>query len=297
MLSLVKKENMKSAIRLIIKTYCPLAKPGIILGNAITAAGGFALASKGQFDFLLFLATLVGISLIIACSCVCNNYIDREMDAKMNRTKKRAFVKGEIDPKKALFSAGLLGLLGVAVLALYANYLTAGIGALGFLLYVAVYSPIKYRTHHATLIGSIAGAIPPVVGYTAVSNHLDLGAILVFGLIVMWQMPHFFAIAIYRLKDYTNASIPILPITKGLKRTKIQMVFYTLGFILVGSLPTVFGLANGVLLAVAGMLGIAWLGICLKGFKTDNNVKWAREVFLFSLWVVMGVCLAIPFSF
>jgi protoheme IX farnesyltransferase len=276
------------------KTYCSLTKPGIILGNLITAAGGFALASRKQFDVRLFLATLVGLSLIIASACVFNNFIDRDLDEKMARTQHRALVKGLITPHCAITFAIFLGLLGTFLLMLFVNLLTVGIALFGFFVYVVLYSFSKYRSTHGTLIGSIAGAVPPVVGYCAVSHHFDGGALLLFMMIAMWQMPHFFAIAIYRLEDYSNASIPVLPIKKGMRMTKIQMLLYIIAFMTISLMLTLFHYTGYLYLIVTALLGIAWIWLCIRGFTCSNDQLWARKMFFFSLIVVTALCFVIP---
>ncbi|MGA8165602.1 MAG: heme o synthase [Waddliaceae bacterium] len=278
------------------KTYCLLTKPGIILGNIITMSGGFALASKGNIDVGLFLATLAGLALVIASGCVFNNYIDRDFDEKMARTKHRALVMGLVSTRQAMVFAIVLGVFGALFLALFTNLLTVMIALLGFFVYVVLYSISKYRSIHGTLVGSIAGAVPPVVGYCAVSNCLDAGALIVFTMIVMWQMPHFFAIAIYRLEDYLAASIPVLPIKKGIHRTKIHMMAYILAFMIASFLLTVFNYTGYTYLVIAALLGIAWLCLCVQGLNCDNHQHWARNMFLFSLVIVVVQCLIIPFN-
>ena len=203
-----------------IKTYYLLTKPGIIYGNSINTAGGFLLAAKGVIDPLLFLAALIGTAFVIGSACVFNNYIDREIDEKMARTKKRALVTGDIPVKNALIFGTLLGILGFLILFSYTNLLTGVIGVIGVVMYVVVYGYFKRRTVHGTLIGSISGAIPPVAGYTAVTNLIDTGAILLFLILVFWQMPHFYAIAVYRIEDYKKAGIPVLSVVKGIPTTK-----------------------------------------------------------------------------
>jgi heme o synthase len=274
-----------------IKTYYMLTKPGIIIGNAITTAGGFALASKGHFDVLLFLATLIGLCLVIASAGVFNNYLDRESDKKMERTKNRPLVTKIITEQKALIFAAALGISGLIVLILYTNLLTVLITVAGFFIYVVLYVIWKYRSIHGTLLGSISGAIPPIVGYCAVSNRLDTGALLLFIILVMWQMPHFFAIAMYRLKDYAAAAIPVLPVKKGNYVTKVHMFFYILGFIVATTLPTLFHYTGYTYLVSTFVLGVIWLFLCIKGFKSLNDERWARQMFLFSLVVIMGLCL------
>jgi protoheme IX farnesyltransferase len=187
------------------------------------------------------LLTLIGLSFVIASSCVFNNYIDRHVDAKMARTKKRALATGEISIKNALIFGILLGLIGGSLLLIYTNLLTFFIAFAGFLIYVFPYSFGKYRTSYGTLIGSIAGAAPPLVGYCAVSNHFDLGALILFLIVVFWQMPHFYAIALYRFNDYSRAGIPVLPVKKGAYVTKMHMVLYTVAFIIAAVMLTVVG--------------------------------------------------------
>lgn len=263
-----------------------LVKPGIIMGNAITAASGFVLASKGHFDFWLFLMTLIGLSLIIASGCAFNNYIDRDADKKMTRTQGRVLARGALSNQVALVSASLLGLAGALLLFVYVHPLPAAIAIAGFVIYVLAYSLMKYRTTHATLIGSIAGAVPPVVGYTAVSHQLDLGALLLFAMIALWQMPHFYAIAIYRLDEYAAASIPVLPVKEGIQKTKVQMVVYAAAFFISALLPAFFGYTGKVYLISAALLGSIWLFMSIQGFKAGNDKQWARKMFLFSLIIV-----------
>lgn len=275
-----------------IKTYYMLTKPGIILGNLITTAAGFILASKGPIDIVLFLVTLLGLALVIASGCICNNYLDRKADAKMKRTKNRALVKKLISPQKAIFFAAFLGILGVFVLGFFTNLLATLIAIAGFLIYVILYGILKYKSIHGTLIGSLSGAVPPVIGYVAVSNQLDLGALLLFMIVVLWQMPHFFAIAIYRYDDYKAASIPVLPTKKGIKTTKVNMLFYLIAFIIVSALLTVFGYTGLTYLGITTILGLIWLFLCLQGFKAKNNILWARKMFVFSLIMITVQCIA-----
>lgn len=273
--------------------YYLITKPGIIMGNIITVAAGFALASQGSLDYGLCFATLLGLTLVMASACVFNNYIDRSVDQKMERTKKRALVTGVISVRNAIIFASFLGLSGVAVLALATNLLTLSIASAGFFIYVLLYSLWKCRTVYGTAIGSLAGAVPPLVGYCALSNRLDLGAVIFFAIMVLWQMPHFFAIAIYRLEDYAAASIPVLPLAKGVHSTKIRMLFYIAAFILSSLLLPLFGYTGYLYLIVTALLGITWFWLGVKGFKCANDAVWARGMFRFSLVAITGLCIMI----
>lgn len=276
-----------------IRTYYLLTKPGIIMGNLITTIAGFALASKGHVDVWLFLATLLGLALTIASACVFNNYIDRDIDGKMERTKNRALVKKLISGKNAIAFAILLGLAGISVLAMYTNFLTVIVTIAGFLVYVILYYICKYRSIYGTFVGSLSGAVPPVIGYCAVSNQLDAGALILFMIMFLWQMPHFFAIAIYRFDDYAAASIPVLPVKKGMYITKIHMVLYTVAFIFATLLLTLYGYTGYAYLIVAALLGFSWLWLGLNGFKCQNDKLWARQMFVLSLVVITVLCLMI----
>jgi len=280
-----------------IKTYYLLTKPGIIIGNLITTAGAFILASKGQIDYRVFFSTVAGLFFVIASACVFNNYIDRDADRKMARTKNRALAKGLISLRNALLFAVSLGIAGILILALFTNFVAVFVAGVGFFVYVALYSFWKYRTAYATLVGSISGAIPPVIGYCAASYRLDLGALLLFMILVLWQMPHFFSIAIYRSDEYAAASIPVWPVEKGINRTKVQMLLYIIAFMIAAFLLTAFGYTGYVYLAAAAIFGSSWLVLCIKGFKSVNDRLWARQMFRLSLVVVMAISILFAVDF
>ena len=276
--------------------YYLLTKPGIILGNLITVAAGFLLASKGNVDLWLFFATLIGLAFIIASACVFNNYINRQVDKKMERTKNRVLVIGLISGRNAIVFGIYLGIIGNLILLLYTNLLTVMVAGIGFFVYVILYSFWKCRTIYGTAIGSIAGATPPVVGYCAVSNHFDLGVLILFMIMILWQMPHFFAIALYHLDDYVTAEIPVLPVKKGILRTKIHMMVYILGFVLIARMLTFFNYTGYVYLIVTTGIGLTWLGFCLKGFKSNNDQLWGQQMFRLSLVMIIATCFVISFD-
>lgn len=276
--------------------YYLITKPGIIMGNLFTFAAGFLLAARGKIDYLLFMETLLGLAFIIASACVFNNYIDRQIDKKMQRTKNRALVKGLISGQSAIIFGTILGLIGFFLLFYFTNLLALGAAAIGFFVYVILYSLWKSRTIYGTAIGSIAGAVPPIVGYCAVSHHFDLGAFILFMMLILWQMPHFFSIALYHYEDYVAAQIPVLPVIKGMLRTKVHMVLYVFAFILTSMMLTLFHYTSFWFLVISTFISLAWLILCLNGFKRQDHQKWGREMFQLSLVVIAAICLIIPFN-
>lgn len=276
--------------------YYLLTKPGIILGNLLTVIAGFLLASKGVIDFWLLFATLTGLTFIMASACVFNNYIDRQVDKKMKRTKNRALATGLISGRNAIVFAIILEVIGNLILFLHTNFLTIFVAGIGFFVYVILYSLWKCRTIYGTAIGSIAGAVPPVVGYCAVSNDFDTGALILFAMMVLWQMPHFFAIAMYHFDDYMAAQIPAFPIKKGMLQTKIRMFFYILGFIFTSLMLVMFNYMGYVYLAVTMSISLLWLALCIKGFYSNNDQRWGRHMFHLSLVVITVICFVIPFD-
>jgi len=270
------------------KAYCLLTKPGIIAGNLITTAAGFFLATQEK-SLLLFLSAMCGLACIIASGCVLNNCIDRAADAKMQRTKHRASWFQQVSVQNATAFALLLGTLGTWCLFTYTNLLTTAVALFGFFTYVALYTYSKYRTVHGTLIGSIAGAVPPVVGYTAVSNTLDAGAWILFLMLVLWQMPHFYAIAMYRHEDYEAAGIPVLPVEKGIRAAKVQMVGYMAGFVGACWLLAWCGYVGTSFVIASTLLSAAWFSLGIQGFWCKNDTVWARKMFICSLVVILGV--------
>lgn len=276
--------------------YYLITKPGILFGNLVTMAAGFLLASRGHFHLTLFFMTFFGLAFIMASACVFNNYIDRKIDMRMERTKNRALVIGLIPERNAIFFATLLAVIGHLILFFYTNLLTVGVAGIGFFVYVVLYSMWKSRTVYGTAIGSVAGAIPPVVGYCAVSDNFDAGALILFIMMVFWQMPHFFSIALYRIDDYASAGIPVLPLERGVPRTKIHMFLYIVGFIASAMMLTVFNYTGYLYLAVTVGFALAWLGLALIGFQRNDNKLWGCQMFKLSLALIMATCLVIPFD-
>jgi protoheme IX farnesyltransferase len=246
---------------------------------------------------IIFRRLILGISLVIGSACVFNNVMDKDIDQLMERTRHRAMVSGSVSKRNAVIFGTILLALGLLVLRQHTNMRTLLVGLVGFLVYIFLYTPLKRRTHLGTLIGSISGATPLVAGYVAVTNRFDTAALLLFLILVTWQMPHFYAIAIRRLDDYRLAGIPVLPVKKGILITKINIVSYIVVFIVATSLLYFYGYTGKVYLVVVGLIGLAWLWQGMKGFKKNIDDKmWAKKTFLFSLVVLLVFSITLAIS-
>ena len=281
-----------------LKKYLFLTKPGILFGNFITTLGGFFLAAQGHVDFLLLILTLLGTTLVVASGCVINNVIDQDIDHKMQRTQNRALVKKTISPSVALVYASVLGVIGFSILWFGVNPYSFLFAVIGFVVYVGFYSLWSKRTTiHQTVIGSISGASPPVIGYVAVTNEFDVAALLIFLAYGLWQMPHSWAIAIYRFDDYKNAGIPILPVARSIFRTKVECVIYIVLFAAVLNGLYCFGYTNVFFLITFNALTAYWLYLSIIGFKAENDQVWAKRYFLYSVILITALSFSFSFSY
>ncbi len=273
-----------------IKNYWLVIKPQIILGNVITAAGGFFLASGGSVNIKLFISLMTGLSLVIASGCVFNNIIDRDIDRDMSRTRERAMARNAISPVNAVIYALALGIPGVSILLMGTGRLCASLVVLGFTVYVVFYSfYLKRRSLYATYVGSIAGAIPPVAGYCAVTGHFDPGAGILFLIFVLWQMPHCYALEIVRSGDYLAAGIPVAPVRLGALTAKRHIIFFVSVFLAASIMLTLTGYAGYLYLGVITILGAAWLCIAFMGYKVTDDERWAKLMFHFSLICILAL--------
>ncbi len=270
-----------------VRKYILVTKPGIIFGNLISVAGGFFLASRGNVDARNLLATLVGVALVVASGCVFNNCFDRNMDRKMDRTRNRVLAQRLMTPQTAIVYASFLGVLGSLLLWAATNTLCVVIVLSGFSIYAGVYSLyLKRKSVYGTLVGSLSGAAPPLVGYCAVTGHFDAGALIVLFIFSLWQIPHSYAIAIYRYNDYAAASIPVLPVKQGITAAKKHIFGYILAFVAASLLLPLYGYTGYFYFIVASVMGSIWLYMAWSGFNTTENRFWAKKMFVFSILII-----------
>jgi protoheme IX farnesyltransferase len=279
-------------IRAAAARYVQLSKPGIVFGNLVSTTGGFLLAARGSLNPPLLLATLAGVSLVVASGCAFNNVIDRDIDAAMKRTRGRALARGAVLPGAALVYAVLLAVAGFVVLANAVSGLAVALAAAGFAVYVGVYSLcLKRRSPLSTVVGSLSGATPPVIGYCAASGRLDAGALLLLLIFCLWQMPHSYAIGILYRDDYAAAGVPILPVRCGVATAKRRILAYIVAFVLAATGLTLAGYAGYAFLAASLAMGGWWLHIGLAGWRTSDDRAWARRMFSFSIVVITTLSL------
>ncbi|MDB5181115.1 MAG: Protoheme farnesyltransferase [Candidatus Saccharibacteria bacterium] len=276
------------------RSYFQLIKPGITLSNTISGIAAFFLAASFiPFSWTAFIGVIGGIALIIASACVMNNILDRDIDKRMKRTAKRDVASGVISVTKAYVFGAVLGIIGFALLLLLTNVVTFLLGILAYVWYVAIYGVAKRTTVYSTLIGGVAGALPPVAGYTALTGTIDAGAIILFLILFFWQMPHFYAIAMFRQSDYASASLPVWSVKYGMKSTKRQILIFTILYAFISCLLTVFEYTG--ILYLVGVLGLSgyWLYKGISLYDKVDDIKWARTMFGVSLLVLLATCFLI----
>lgn len=276
------------------RSYLQLIKPGITLSNTLTGIAGFFLAaSVVPFQWAALLGAVVGIASIIASACVVNNVLDRNIDKRMKRTKKRDVASGVISIPKALVFAALLGAIGFTALVLWTNVVTVILGVIAFVWYVAIYGYAKRTTPLSTLIGGVAGALPPAAGYTALTGNIDAAAIILFLILFFWQMPHFYAISMFRRSDYASAKLPVWSVKYGLSSTKKQIFAFTIVYALAAGALYIFGYTGIIYLVLSTGLSAYWIYRGVTLYKKVEDEKWARQMFGVSLLILLSMCLLI----
>ncbi|MCS1352760.1 heme o synthase [Mechercharimyces sp. CAU 1602] len=274
--------------------FIELTKPGINLSNLIAVFTGYWLATSGNIQGWTLGFTLLGAALVIAGGCICNNVIDRDIDPLMFRTSERAVACGRISVALALTIAIGMTITGLIVLWKCAHPLAALLALLGFVVYVGIYSAWLKRTHWSnTIIGGMAGAVPPMIGYAADAGKLDGVAWGLCLLLLLWQPPHFYALSMRRVKEYRQAGIPMLPVIKGFLSTKRQILLFVI-LLWLASLMMAWSTALGSFyLGGALVLGGIYLFLASKGFFTQETSKWARVMFRYSLYYLLGIFITI----
>ncbi len=266
-----------------IDNYLALTKPGILTLLLATELAAMMVAAEGLPPFRIVLAAMLGGLLSASGANVLNCYIDRDIDKLMSRTQHRATASGEISPRSALIFGLTLTVLAVLILGVGANWFAAGLAALGSFYYVVVYSYyLKRRSEQNIVIGGTAGAIPPLVGWAAVTGSLSVAPVLMFAIIYYWTPPHFWALALLKQGEYDRAGVPMLPLVAGEEETRKQVLLYTVLLASVALLIVPFGLGEIYLVAALILNGI-FLALAIALFRKGSK-KIARQTFFYSIW-------------
>ncbi len=273
-----------------IADYWDLTKPGITFLVVITSLAAFYIASHGSPNIMMLMHALLGIACISGGGGALNHYVERERDKVMNRTRNRPIPSGRVQPQEALILGIGLSVLGIVYLVVAVNTITAVLGSLTLSGYIAVYTPLKRVSPHSTIIGAFPGAMPPVLGWTAVTGSISLEALLLFAIVFFWQMPHFLGIAWMYRKDYERGGFPMLPVVApdGIS-TMRMIVIYCTGLIPVTLLPTILGLAGYIYFFIALLCGLAFLYFSVRVAleSTNTNAKYLVLASVFHLPIVM----------
>ncbi len=269
------------------KNYLELCKPKVVVLLIFTAIVGMLLSVPGMPPIDLLVYGTIGIGLASSSAAAINHFIDQKADAKMARTHNRPLPTGELNSKKVLIFAGIIGLLAMIILVVFVNTLTAVLTFLSLIGYAIVYTVyLKHMTPLNIVIGGAAGAAPPVLGWCAITGEAHPHALLLFLIIFIWTPPHFWALAIAKREEYASAGIPMLPVTHGPEFTRFQILLYTVLLLIVTLLPYLTGMSGLIYLATAILLGLGFIFYALKMMRHTDD-KTAMKTFFYSINYLM----------
>ena len=265
--------------------YYSLTKPKVVFLIVFTAMVGMLLAAEGAVALDIFVFGLLRIGLAAASGAAINHIVDEHIDRIMERTRNRPMASGELDQKSALIFALGLGALGITMLVIFVNTLTAVLTFFSLVGYALIYTMyLKRATPQNIVLGGAAGAAPPLLGWTAVTGHVETEALLLFLIIFIWTPPHFWALAIRRREEYAKAGIPMLPVTHGVNFTKIQILLYTILLFLVTLMPFLIQMSGLIYLAGAVSLGLGFLYYAIRLYRDENPNVIAMKTFGYSIF-------------
>ena len=266
-----------------VRAVVALTKPRVVSLIVFTAVIGMLLASPGMVPLQLLLAATVGVGLVAGAAAAVNCLVEREIDARMQRTSWRPLPRGELTALQTVIFAGAVGGFGLWVLLHFVNALTMWLTLATFVGYAVIYTVIlKPLTPQNIVIGGASGAMPPVLGWAAVTGDVSTDAMLLFLIIFAWTPPHFWSLALYRTEDYARAGVPMLPVTHGKDYTKLQVLLYTLILFGVSLLPYASRMSGTLYLVVAIALGLVYIGYAVRIYTAYSD-RLARSAFRYSI--------------
>ena len=277
----------------LLRSYYELCKPNVVYMMLICAFVGMLLAEESVSSFGYLFVSLTGIACCAASAAAVNQVIDRNTDASMTRTDQRPLPQGELSPTHASLFALIIGILGALILYLYVNTLTMILTLASLVGYAFIYTVyLKRATPQNIVIGGLAGAAPPLLGWSSISNSIDPHALLLVLIIFVWTPPHFWALAIYRKDEYAKESIPMLPVTHGVTFTKLQIVLYTIILFIVSMLPYVVLMSGEIYLYSALILSTIFLYYSINLYFSNDDED-AMSTFQFSIYYIFLIFLAL----
>ena len=287
------ESNISAAFHSSWRHYLALTKPRVVALIVFTAIVGTLLASPGVPPLDALLWGNLGIAAASACAATLNHVLDQRIDAQMTRTRGRPLPRGRLTERQALIFAALLGFASMAILAFLVNRLTAALTLVSLIGYAIIYTVwLKRATSQNIVIGGAAGAAPPVLGWTAVTNHVDANALLLFLIIFVWTPPHFWALAIARRDEYARAGIPMLPVTHGIAYTRLHVLLYTVLLVIATLLPFLTRMSGLIYLGAAIVLNALFLYYALA-LKITARQELPMRVFRFSVTYLMWLFAAL----
>ena len=277
----------------LLKSYYELCKPNVVYMMLICAFVGMLLAEESVESFGYLIVALTGIAFCAASAAAINQVIDRKSDASMTRTDQRPLPQGELSATHASIFALIIGVFGATILFLYVNTLTMALTLASLIGYAFIYTVyLKRATPQNIVIGGLAGAAPPLLGWASVTNSIDPYALLLVLIIFVWTPPHFWALAIYRRDEYAKESIPMLPVTHGVVFTKLQIVLYTIVLYVVSLLPYVVLMSGEIYLFSALILSSIFLYYSINLYYS-SDIEDAMKTFQFSIYYIFLIFLAL----
>jgi len=275
------------------RDYYEMCKPRVVLLMVLTSVVGMFLAVPGMVPLDILVLGNLGIALVASAGAVCNHLIDRKIDLKMKRTQNRPLPQGRVGPRQTIVFALVIGLAGMSVLLFWVNPLCAWLTLGSFVGYAFIYTGyLKHATPQNIVIGGLAGAMPPLLGWSAVTGTIEPGALILVLIIFAWTPPHFWALAIHRKDEYAKSGVPMLPVTHGEYVTKLHIIFYTGFLVVVSSMPYFVEMSGGFYLAAsmvlgAGFLFFSWLLLIKPGPRTAMDTFRYSIVYLALLFVAL----------
>lgn len=274
----------------LIRDLVALTKPRITATVLLTTAGGLGLA-PGSLAWEKQLWTLVGTGVVVSAASVLNNYLERDSDARMRRTCKRPLAAGRVAPQTALYFGLALASIAIPLLTFLVHPLPGLLAFIAFVSYVWLYTPMKRMSSDALLVGAVPGAMPPLIGWTAVTGEIDLAGLVLFSILFVWQLPHFLAIALYSQEDYARGGLMVHPVVHGERSSRRWAVVWSAAQLAVSLLPVPLGVAGWIYGAIALVAGTAFLLTAIDGLRPGRGREWSRRLMLGSvLYLVTIFC-------